>query len=133
MANTIPGPNMGLTIPVPTTQVGPDWATNISSDLVIIDGHDHSVVGAKVPTGGLNIDADLSLNNNALASTNKVELNDLGTTLDTSNKGVVYRDGVDLYYNDGGGSPIQITAGGDRKSTRLNSSHTDISRMPSSA
>ena len=26
-----------------------------------------------------------------------------------------------------------LAAGGDRKSTRLNSSHTDISRMPSSA
>ena len=26
-----------------------------------------------------------------------------------------------------------VAGGGDRKSTRLNSSHTDISRMPSSA
>ena len=33
------------------------------------------------------------------------------------------------------GTPTPMTAGrqGDRKSTRLNSSHTDISRMPSSA
>ena len=31
------------------------------------------------------------------------------------------------------GSVIPLTAGKDRKSTRLNSSHTDISRMPSSA
>ena len=30
-------------------------------------------------------------------------------------------------------TPAQIAALGDRKSTRLNSSHTDISRMPSSA
>ena len=29
--------------------------------------------------------------------------------------------------------PAVITATADRKSTRLNSSHTDISRMPSSA
>ena len=29
--------------------------------------------------------------------------------------------------------PLGILDGGDRKSTRLNSSHTDISRMPSSA
>ena len=28
---------------------------------------------------------------------------------------------------------VVLTVGGDRKSTRLNSSHTDISRMPSSA
>ena len=32
-----------------------------------------------------------------------------------------------------GGMEDLILAGGDRKSTRLNSSHTDISRMPSSA
>ena len=32
-----------------------------------------------------------------------------------------------------GGAAIGALAGGDRKSTRLNSSHTDISRMPSSA
>ena len=28
---------------------------------------------------------------------------------------------------------LTLPSGGDRKSTRLNSSHTDISRMPSSA
>ena len=31
------------------------------------------------------------------------------------------------------GQQLQAMNGGDRKSTRLNSSHTDISRMPSSA
>ncbi len=32
-----------------------------------------------------------------------------------------------------GSGPFRVTAASDRKSTRLNSSHTDISRMPSSA
>ena len=32
-----------------------------------------------------------------------------------------------------GDKPLQLQGGTDRKSTRLNSSHTDISRMPSSA
>ena len=33
----------------------------------------------------------------------------------------------------GGAIAFRAARGGDRKSTRLNSSHTDISRMPSSA
>ena len=33
----------------------------------------------------------------------------------------------------GGGAPAHDSGASDRKSTRLNSSHTDISRMPSSA
>ena len=37
---------------------------------------------------------------------------------------------IQLYINSPGGS---VTAGIDRKSTRLNSSHNVISRMPSSA
>ena len=36
-------------------------------------------------------------------------------------------------HNDGNGGCTNISPLEDRKSTRLNSSHTDISRMPSSA
>ena len=49
---------------------------------------------------------------------------------------VVYINGAaNLYFNNGGSytGASQRYQSLDRKSTRLNSSHTDISRMPSSA
>ena len=47
-------------------------------------------------------------------------------TLDEARKGLVIFDSIPLRY-------IKPDFVKDRKSTRLNSSHTDISRMPSSA
>ena len=44
--------------------------------------------------------------------------------------GVSYTLGYETFFLTGAEVP---RTGGDRKSTRLNSSHTDISRMPSSA
>ena len=126
MANTIPGPNMGLIIPVPGQQVGPDWATNVSSDLQIIDGHNHSSVGVKIPTAGLNIDATLSMNGYTLDQANQVNLKDTTTVLDTTNKGSLYRDGINLYYNNGNGDPIQITNG-----TTVNAGSGNIGGLPS--
>ena len=46
---------------------------------------------------------------------------------------VTFDDGVDFYWARSRVVEQLTTVSGDRKSTRLNSSHTDISRMPSSA
>ena len=42
MANTTTSPNMGMPVPVPSVDPGPDWANNIVADMSIIDSHDHS-------------------------------------------------------------------------------------------
>ena len=48
--------------------------------------------------------------------------------LNSKIKELCYKIGIDLYLPQESSNPQS-----DRKSTRLNSSHTDISRMPSSA
>ena len=105
---------MGLTVPVPGQTAGPLYAVEVSDDLNIIDVHDHSPgKGNPVPTAGLNINADLPFNDEnatTLRSTrfqSQVSPLSVGTDI-----GALYESGVDLYYNDGNGTQIQITANG---------------------
>ena len=51
----------------------------------------------------------------------------------TGEKLDVLKKEYNVFSQDGYTLGFQIALGRDRKSTRLNSSHTDISRMPSSA
>ena len=58
-----------------------------------------------------------------------------GNSLATRNNQVEPSETFTRIENNGDGEPeiVRLYFGRDRKSTRLNSSHTDISRMPSSA
>lgn len=63
MAVTLaPSPNMQLVLPVVLGEVGPLWASELNTALgTTVDAHDHTTGnGVKVPTAGLNINADLS-------------------------------------------------------------------------
>lgn len=56
-------PSMGLTNPDPLVTAGPQYASDISSDLDIIDSHSHAPGnGAPIPSAALNINADISFN-----------------------------------------------------------------------
>ena len=55
------------------------------------------------------------------------------TRTEGKNTAGVQRANVLTYEPNTGVSPVMVYAGEDRKSTRLNSSHSEISRMPSSA
>ena len=107
-------PNMSLTIPLVSTQPGPAYATNVNNSLTILDSHDHtSGNGVAVPTAGLNINADLTINDFALTDAGHIDFTVQGSPLaGASFPGTVYVSGVDLYYNDINGNQIQLTAGG---------------------
>ena len=100
-------PNMNLTLPVVSQTPGPTWASEINADLTIIDSHNHAGVGALVPVAGLDIDSDLSLATHALTDATKVVL--LNGASATSNS--VYAVGGNLWWTNGGGTPVQITSG----------------------
>lgn len=114
MPNVITSPSMMLPIPVVGTDPGPDWANNINNCLTIIDGHNHtSGSGVRVPTDGLNINADLTFNDVNAIDVRSVRFDPQVSPLAlSSDLGCVYVSGVDLYYNDVDGNEIQLTSGG---------------------
>lgn len=114
MANYLVTPNMQMPNPVPGVDPGPDYATNLSNSLNIVDAHNHSPGnGVLINPNGLDINDDLPFNgNNAtlLRSTRfSTQVSPLALASDI---GCLYVSGVDLYYNDINGNQIQVTASG---------------------
>ncbi len=105
---------MNLPVPVPGTDPGPDWATNVVADMYAIDAHNHSTgQGVPISPSGLNINDDLPLNGNNLTLTRSVRFSTQASPLsDATDIGCLYESGVDLYYNDGAGNQVRVTQGG---------------------
>lgn len=102
--------NMQLTLPAVSSTPGPTWATLLNAALTKIDEHDHSSTkGVKVPTAGININADLNCNEYGLVSVRKVDL--YQNASDPTGSGVVYNKNGDLYFRNGSGVNVKITSG----------------------
>ncbi len=106
-------PNMQLNLPVPTVTLGPAWASQLNTALGLVDDHDHTTnKGRKVPSAGLNINADLSFNSFNLNLVRSVRFTAEPTPLvEASDIRSVYSAGGDLYYNNSAGVAVQITSG----------------------
>lgn len=107
-------PNMGLTVPVVLSTVGPDYATEINADLSLIDSHNHSSgFGALVPTAGLNINADLTFAGFNATNVLAVKFTATATLATANSLAFVTTSTVsDLWARDGAGNNIQLTSGG---------------------
>lgn len=107
-------PNMNLPIPAVGTTPGPLYATNLDSCLTIIDGHNHTPgYGVQIPVAGLNINADLPMNDNNLISIRTLRLQvQPSTPVAVTDLDCLYVTGVDLYYIDGSGNNVRITQSG---------------------
>ena len=109
MANT---PFMNLNLPTVSTTLGPEWASLIIAALNLIDSHDHSTDhGTDVTPAGITINADLPFGGFQATALKTSTYNSQAATLAATFLGCVYRVGSDLYYNNGAGTPIQITSG----------------------
>jgi len=105
-------PNMNMTLPTPSTTPGPTWADNVNAAFDVVDAHDHtSGNGVPVPTAGLDIDDDLSLNSHALLAADYLEMDQQLTTLGPSVTDSLYDVSGNLYFNNGSGTPVQVTVG----------------------
>lgn len=114
MALTVTTPFMNLELPVPTQQLGPDWAVELNAALDLVDSHNHtSGQGVQIPTAGLNINAHLSFDGykaTDLFST-QYELQSVPLT-GASNANSVSVSSGNLYFTNGSGTSVQITSGG---------------------
>lgn len=106
-------PNMTLDLPVVSTTPGPTWATAVNEAFDTVDTHDHSTGnGVKITPTGLNINADLPLNENNLTEVRSVRFEDQGTVqTDATDLGCLQLVGGDLWWVNGNGTGVQITSG----------------------
>jgi hypothetical protein len=129
MGNTTESPNMGLPIPTPTVDPGPEWAFDLNSCLDLIDSHNHSAgQGVQITPSGINISSDLLFNGfNAtlLRSTRFYPLVSAPASA-SPDQNCLYSVGSELYYNDKAGNQVQITSGGS-----VNSGPGSINGLPS--
>jgi microcystin-dependent protein len=105
-------PYNNLTLPDPSVTPGIEWATELNAAITTIDAHDHSPgKGVLVPTTGLNINADLSINSNAVTDVKNAAFTSQAASLPTSIVSSVYVINGDLWYNNSAGVAVQLTAG----------------------
>ncbi len=105
-------PNMGLTLPVVSVTLGPTYASEINAAFEEIDEHDHSSgKGVQIPSAGLNINANLSIDDYSLTSIGSADLSDLSAVVTTGDRRIFAYSG-ELYYRDDAGNNVQITSNG---------------------
>ena len=79
----------------------------------VLDAHDHTIgKGQKVPTAGININADLSFANNDAVDLRSVQLFNQSVPLVlSSDRTCLSAVNGDLYYNNASGVSVQLTSG----------------------
>lgn len=115
MPNTTTSQYMNLVLPIPTVEVGPQWAQELYAALnTNVDQHDHSAgQGRPVQPAGLDISSDLPFQDNNAVSLRSARFQSQVAPLSgPSDLDCVYVSGVDLYYNDGNGNQVRLTQSG---------------------
>jgi len=104
---------MNLTLPTVGVTVGPTYATLEVSALTQIDSHNHtSGQGPLIPTAALNINGDLGFNGYNVSLLRAVRLTSQASPLALAGDVTcLYASGGNLYYNNGTGTQVQLTAG----------------------
>lgn len=106
-------PNMNLILPGVGQTLGPQYATDLNNSLTLVDQHNHTAgYGVPIPSSGLNINADLSINNNNLIDIKSLRMLPQSILAGPSDLDCLFVNGVDLYYNDGVGNHVRITQAG---------------------
>jgi hypothetical protein len=104
---------MGLTLPTPTVTPGPTYASQNNTAFTAVDAHNHtSGNGVPIPSAGISVNADLPFNSYNATLLRTTRYSSQGAPLaNPADLGCVYVVSGNLYYNNGSGVPIQITAG----------------------
>lgn len=111
MAEVVYSPNMALPVPIVGVDPGPQFALDLNTCFAILDQHDHSSgSGVPVTPAGININSDLTFNGNDATALRSTQFTAQGSPV--SDLKALSVSGVDLYYTDGSGNQIRITASG---------------------
>lgn len=137
MANFIVDPYTGILVPTPGVDPGPDYAENVSNALTKLSSLTHTgasnLDGLQIPTAGIDIDEDLSAQNNNIIDLRSTRYEDQSTVLSGSGDvDCLYFKNGDAWINNGAGTPVQLTSGSlvnivvsdNYPSLTINSNHT---------
>ncbi len=97
MANSYLTPNMSLIVPVPGSQMGPDWANNLNSSLTILDQHSHvGGSGVQITPSAININTTLQMNGFGLNLSGPIVMSTQGSTPGNLS---LYSTNPDLFFH----------------------------------
>lgn len=103
--------NLGLTESTVGVDSGANAASREQTNINLIDLHDHtSGKGVRIPTGGLNINADLPFNNNSLTEAESIQFESQASNVLVAN--TIFVKNNELFYVDGSLNVVQLTSGG---------------------
>ncbi len=116
MANFTVDPVTGILIPTVGADPGPDYASHVSNALTTLAHLTHTgasnLDGYQIPAAGLNINADVSIQNHNLTAFRSARFQSQASTLAGSGDiDCVYVSSNNLFYNNGSGTPVQLTSG----------------------
>lgn len=110
--------NMGLTLPDVSVTLGPTWASQINSDLTLLDQHNHipsANGGVPITSAALQIDGDVAFDTVFPAGVAATGLSYLGLLAPVGSLNVatrIYSDTAgDLYYDNAAGAAVRVTNG----------------------
>lgn len=118
MSNT---PNMGMLLPIVSSTPGPLYAAENNQAFLVIDAHDHTPGnGVPIPTAGISLDGDLPFNSFNASFLRSTRFDNQGAPLALpADIRSLYVSGGNLYYNNGVGQAVQITAGAALNATSI--------------
>lgn len=104
-------PNMSLQLPIVGVDSGLVWENAINTDILILDGHNHSPgSGTQISPSGLSINTALPFLGNFATGVGGVSL--VTQTADPAANLSLYSKSPELYFKDGAGNVVQLTSGG---------------------
>ncbi len=107
--------NMNLQLPTVNVDNGLTWEMDVNYNTQIIDAHNHSSGnGVQIPPSGLNINSDLSFQNNSAIGLKSLILTDQTSDAVFNS---IYSVAGELYWNDGASNVVKITSGGTVNAT----------------
>lgn len=118
-------PITGILIPIVGSDPGPDYASHVSDALTKLAHLTHTgasnLDGYQIPAAGLNVNADVSIQSNNLTALRSIRYTSQASTLAGSGDiDCVYVSGNNLFYNNGSGTPVQLTSGNSLNVTTSN-------------
>jgi hypothetical protein len=114
MSNVVTTANMGLTLPIPGVETGPNYALDINNSLSTIDSHSHNTgSGVPITPSAMNINSALVFNNHDQTGLRSSKFQAQSSPLAlATDLGCLYVSGADLYFNDENGNQVRLTQSG---------------------
>lgn len=114
MTSTTNTPLMNMALPIPSVEVGPDWASQLNAAFNLVDSHDHTTgKGSKIPTSALNVNALLDMGGFDVIGLRSTRFKNQTIAFSAvADKSCLYVLNGELYFRDEVGNNVKMTNSG---------------------